>query len=256
MRLTRWDANVLARAATVATLALALIWLVTAATDEGGIAWTERAGRTLPLAPLCAAIGAWGSLVAVQARGEALALESLGRSPPQITAAAVAGGALVGLVAAAVLGAVAAVDITGFYPTAVHASSWRWHSGDFVDEVRGMRVTSDGTLVALAGLPAARALPGVPAHGRLAAALETALSGIALPLLVARTMMQRASSVPRRPSRFGTPRLHAGLVAGVAVTASVALFQAAAARRLSAAWAAVPPLFVLAYAARPLREPA
>src|SRR5260221_560077 len=36
MRVTRWDANVLSRAAMVAMLALALAWLVTAATDEGG----------------------------------------------------------------------------------------------------------------------------------------------------------------------------------------------------------------------------
>ena len=55
---TRWDARVFARSAVVAGLALGLAWLVTAATDEGGVSWGERAGRTLPLAPACAAIGA------------------------------------------------------------------------------------------------------------------------------------------------------------------------------------------------------
>src|SRR5260221_5419738 len=108
MRVTRWDANVLSRAAMIALLALALAWLVTAATDEGGVPWGERAGRTLPLAPLCAAIGAWGALAAVRARGEALALEALGRSPGGITAAAVGGRAGVGLVAASGLRPVAA----------------------------------------------------------------------------------------------------------------------------------------------------
>src|SRR5258706_6393188 len=95
MRVTRWDANVLSRAAIVAMLALVLAWLVTAATDEGGVAWGERAGRTLPLTPFCAAIGAWGALAAVRSRGEALALEALGRPPAEVAMAPVAGGRLV-----------------------------------------------------------------------------------------------------------------------------------------------------------------
>ena len=48
---TRWDRRQLVRAALTTVLTLGLAWLVTAATDEGGVAWGERAGRTLPLAP-------------------------------------------------------------------------------------------------------------------------------------------------------------------------------------------------------------
>src|ERR1700722_19834927 len=91
---TVWDTRQLARAALAATLALGLSWLVTAATDEGSVAWGERAGRTLPLAPLCAAVGAWVALAPVMARGETVALGALGRSRAQIAAAAVVGGAL------------------------------------------------------------------------------------------------------------------------------------------------------------------
>src|SRR5258708_19885440 len=52
MRVTRWDANVLSRAAMVAMLALALAWLVTPAPDEGARAWGGRPRRTLPPPPL------------------------------------------------------------------------------------------------------------------------------------------------------------------------------------------------------------
>src|ERR1700722_9478623 len=90
---TVWDTRPLARASLAAARARGLAWLVTAATDEGGVAWGERAGRTLPLAPLCAAVGAWAALAPVMARGEAAALGALGRSPAQIAAAAVGGGA-------------------------------------------------------------------------------------------------------------------------------------------------------------------
>src|SRR6516225_7575407 len=86
---TRWDSRLFLRAAVVAVAALALAWLVTAATDEGGISWGERAGRALPLTPGCAAIGVWAALAPSVARGEVRALEALGRSPAQIGAAAV-----------------------------------------------------------------------------------------------------------------------------------------------------------------------
>src|SRR6185312_432760 len=120
LRVTRWDAIVFFRAAVLAALALGLACLITAATDEGGVAWGERAGRTLPLTPICAAVGAWGALAAVRARGEVRALEALGRSRVQIAAAAVAGAAAVALVAAMCVGGLGGVDVAGFYPATVH----------------------------------------------------------------------------------------------------------------------------------------
>src|SRR5579871_4525753 len=108
--MTRWDVHALLRAAGMAVAALALGWVLTAATDEGGVSWGERAGRTLPLTPLCAAVGAWGALAPVRARGEALALEALGRTRAQIAGAAVAGSAAVALVAALAMATVHAVS--------------------------------------------------------------------------------------------------------------------------------------------------
>src|ERR1700723_416531 len=135
----------------MASAAFALAWLVTATTDEGGVAWAERVGRTLPLAPLCAAIGAAVALAPVRSRGEARALAALGRARLEIAAGAVAGAALTALLAAALLGLVRAVDVAGFFPTATHASAWRWEGGTFVDAARGLRVAADGMPERIAG---------------------------------------------------------------------------------------------------------
>jgi hypothetical protein len=235
---TRWDARQLVRAVVVAAIALGLAWLVTAATDEGGIAWRERAGRTLPLTPLCAAVGAWVALAPVRARGEALALEALGRSPAQIAAAAAVGGALVALVAAMLLGAGGrAVDVAGFFPTATHAAAWTWDGAGFVDRVQGLRVGTDGAPQRFV-VEAGTVLTGVPPFGRAAAAVATALAGLALPLLVAHASVVRARPLP------------VALAAGAALAASVVLFQAAAARLVPAWLGVLPPLVLLAVAVR------
>src|SRR6185437_13287824 len=125
-RWTPWDTRLFWRAAGSALAALALAWLVTAATDEGGVSWGERTGRTAPLAPLSAAVGVAIALAPARSRGEVGALASLGRSRLQVALAAVAGGATVALVAALVLASARTVDIAGFYPTATHGSAWRW----------------------------------------------------------------------------------------------------------------------------------
>ena len=246
MRVTRWDANVLSRAAMVAMLALVLAWLVTAATDEGGVAWGERAGRTLPLTPFCAAIGAWGALAAVRSRGEALAMEALGRSPDEIAMAAVAGGALVALVAAVAIGGVRSVDVAGFYPTATHRGGWHWEGGDFVDAVQGLRVGADGAPVRLAlGTEWTRVTP-IPRHGRAAAALATAFAGLALPMIVGRALLARPDPTSSRAAR---ERTATAMASAVAVACSVGLFQAAAVQRLPAVAAAIPSAALLVFAA-------
>jgi hypothetical protein len=239
---TRWDGRQLVRAALVAALAVALAWLVTAATDEGGLGWRERAGRTLPLTPLCAAVGAWVALAPVRARGEALALEALGRSPAQIAIAAVLGGALVAVLAAVFLGLGArAVDVEGFFPTARHASGWAWDGAGFVDGTQGLRVDAEGAALRIPA-EAAAAIGGIPAGGRVSAAVATALAGVALPLLVG-----LAASL-----RSGGWRL--AVAAGIALAASIVAFQASAVR-LAPAWlGAVPPAALLAFAAHRYRR--
>lgn len=237
---TRWDSRQLVRAVLAAALALTLAWLVTAATDEGGVAWGERAGRTLPLTPLCAAVGAWIALAPVRSRGDVLALQALGRSPAQIAAGAVAGGALVAVVAAVALGALRGVDVAGFFPTATHGSAWSWSAGVFVDAAHGLRVGADGAPASMApGLGATFA--GIPPYGRASACAVTALSGLALPLLLARSFLAR------------TPALPVVIASASAIAASVVVFQAAAAHRVPAALGVVPALMLLAFAVRRYR---
>jgi hypothetical protein len=253
LRITHWDAVVFARAAAIAGLALALAWLVTAATDEGGVPWGERAGRTLPLAPICAAVGAWGALAPVRARGEARALEALGRSRSQIGAAAIAGGAAVALVAAVAVGTVRAVDVAGFYPTAVRASAWQWQDRAFVEPVLGLRVNAEGAVDRVGPSTAPAPTMTIPPAGRAAAALATAVAGVALPMLLAhlilvpnaRTMSGGGGKSQRQRS---ADRLVAAFASAAAVATSVMLFQAAAARLVPALSAALPPVALLVFA--------
>jgi len=237
---TRWDGRQLVRAALATVLTLGVAWLVTAATDEGGVSWGERAGRTLPLTPLCATAGAWVALAPALTRGETLALEALGRSRAQIVAAAVMGGALVALVASVTLGLLRAVDVAGFFPTATHASAWTWRGAAFLDPVHGLRVAADGAPVRIAA-DAGRALAGIPPYGRASAAAVTALAGLALPLLLAHALIERSRVLP------------AALAAGAAVAASVLFFQAAAAGHLHAVLGTLPAAMLLAFAVRRYR---
>ncbi len=252
LRVTRWDAVVFARAAIVAGLALTLAWLITAATDEGGVPWGERAGRTLPLTPVCAAVGAWGALAPVRARGEVRALEALGRSRVQIALAAIAGGAAVALAAAVALGAIRAVDVAGFYPSAIHASAWRWESGAFVNRALGLVVDAGGSPAHFAPPAEVRPLAGIPKGGRAAAAIATALAGVALPMLLAQLLMARHAG-PADGERLGdagarAARWPAAAAAGAAIALSVMLFQAAAAQLVPPLCAALPPAALLAFA--------
>lgn len=245
---TTWDLRAFGRAAGVTVLTLALAWLVTAATDEGGVSWGERAGRTLPLTPLCAAVGAWVALAPARSRGEARALASLGRSRAGVGGAAVAGAAAVAVAAALLLGIARSVDLTGFYPTATHATTWRFDGGAFVDPARGLRVATDGTPQHIAALASAAMASGLPRFARLAAAMTTALAGLALPLLLAHALLGRAQD-----ARFDRTDVRLAAGAAMAVAASVVLFQAAAAQVLPSMLAPVPALVLLAFAVRRYR---
>jgi hypothetical protein len=235
-----WDSRQLARSWAAAALALGLACLVTAMTDEGGVSWAARLGRTAPLAPVCAAVGAWAALVPLRARGEALALESLGRSRAEIAAAAVSGGAMLAIVVAALLAILPPAAVAGFFPTATHASTWGWDGAGFLDVAQGLHVSASGApsrMNALAGLVAS----GVPAYGRASAAVVTATCGLALPVLLARSMLARAPALPGL------------LAAGLALAACLLLFQAAAAHRVPAPVSVVPALTLLGFALRRYR---
>jgi len=250
----------LVRAAGATALALGLVWLVTAASDEGGISWGERAGRALPLTPVCAAIGAWAALAPIRRRGETVAMAALGRSRAQVGAAAVAGAALVSLVAAVAVGLMPAVDATAFFPRAAHASTWVWQGGSFVDLTQGLLVDAGGAPVPLAA-KAWTAASILPNHGRAAAAVAVAVAGVALPLLLAHPLLGGVNAsasqggepdapAPRgRGLRHGrSGELPALLASGGVLAASTVLFQAAAGGRVPALLGAAPPVLLLAFA--------
>jgi hypothetical protein len=249
---TRWDALLWARAAAVSAIVMSVAWLVAAATDEGGVGWGARAGRTLPLTPVCAALGVWAALAPVRARGEARALQALGRSPAQVSAAAVVGAATIAVVAALAIGALHRVDVAGFYPTATHARTWEWRAPAFVDRTRGLRVAADGAPERLPQAASATTPGSIPPHGRLAAALAMALAGLALPMLVAHAAVGSGPASDRdRQRRYDRATIVA--VSGAAVVTSVLCFQAAAARLLPAMTGVLPPLALLAFAWRRYR---
>jgi len=238
-----WDVRDGLRALAFGGLALVLAWLITAATDEGGVAWAERAARTLPLVPACAALGTWLGQARAWARGEGRTLATLGRAPLATSAPAVLGGAAVACAAALAMALSGQVDVSGFFPVARAPDAYvsQGH-GVFLDSATGYRIEADGAIrppASEASAPSPRSSP-VPPYGRAAAALSTGLAGLALPLLVARAA---------RGSGWG----RAGLLA-VAVAASTLLFHAAAAH-LVGALAAVLPSFVLLWlaAARTMR---
>ena len=252
LRVTRWDAVVFLRAAALAGVALAVACLITAATDEGGVPWGERAGRTVPLTPVCAAVGAWGALAPVRARGEVRALEALGRSRMQIAVAAIAGAAAIALLAAGAVGALRAVDVTGFYPSTSHRNAWRWEGDSFVSPTRGLRVEADGSPVRVGPPAEAPPLEKTPPAGRAAASLATAFAGVALPMLLAQLLLERHAgpSAQQRLGSSGGPgsARWPALASAAAVVGSLMLFQAAAARLVPALLAALPPAALLAFA--------
>jgi hypothetical protein len=242
VRATVWDRAIFVRSAGVATLAVGLAWILTVTTDEGGVSWGERAGRALPLAPLCAAVGVWGALAPIRARGEAIALGALGRTRGEIAASAVAGGATIALIMALAIWTVSAVSLDGFYPTARHADEWRWEGDAFVDPMQHLRVGKDGEPVRTPGagsqVPSITPIPAA----RAAAGLYTAMAGMGTALWCAHAMLAPLG----RATMCGAPIPRSAIAAvSISAVATIFLFQAAAAQLIPALVATIPPLMLL-----------
>ena len=238
---TEWDARTFARGAMIAALTLALVAVVTAASDEGGLAWGVRAGRTLPLAPVCSAVGAWLALAPARARGDDRALAALGRSPWEREAAAIAGGAIIAVLSSVAIAGVARVDVAGFYPRAEESIRWAHDGAGFTSDDGRWRVGAGGVPVPTPGATAATAATGTPAGGRASAALSTAALGLALPMLVARVRSRRAAAIALAAS-------------GAGALATLLAFQAAAATLAPALLAPLPALLLLVCAASRYRS--
>jgi len=242
--MTRWDTRSFLRALAATLVGLAVVWLVTAATDEGHLSFGVRAGRTLPIAPLCSAIGAALALGTARVRDETRALEALGRSPGETARAAALGAATPSVLVALALAVSPAIDVSGFYPRPPRGDTFTYADGAFASASLGVRVAADGEPRPIEGTEVG-ADEGLPRAARLSAATATAASGFALALVAARAVL-RASLLDRRARR----RRRTVAIAQVAACAMFTLvaFQAAAARVAPALLAALPPAALLAVA--------
>jgi hypothetical protein len=239
--LTVWDIRTCLRALGAALLALVVVWLVTAASDEGQLTAGARAGRTLPLAPLCSAVGAALALGTARVRQEARTFETLGRSPIATSRSAAIGAAFPSLVVAIAIAFLPSVDVSAFYPRAARSDTFVYMTDGFVSPSLGVRIDVDGEAHALEGSTPSSD-DDLPSGARRSAALATALAGIALSLLTAEAAVRRSLSGPRARRRARIAALVFGI--GSALLMLVA-FQAAAARTAPAALAMVPPALLL-----------
>jgi hypothetical protein len=235
MILTAYDRQTALRASLTAALAMVVAWLVAASTDEGGLAWSTRLVRVLPLSPGCAAIGTWAALARGRARGEALAVAALGRNPWQSSAAAVLGGAAVGLAAAFRIATLGTGDVRAFFPVSPRPTFYRFDGASFVDGLGRLRIAADGTIRTLG--PGISALPvaGLPDGATAAAALAIAFAAVAFPLVAARTGERTA--------------LRAGVLIGATLLSSILFFHAAAVGLIRPVICPVPSILLLAVAA-------
>lgn len=222
----------LARRVLVAQVVLFLVALaVSSATDEGGVAFSERLARTLPLAPFTSALAALLVVVQVRRRGEERALAALGLAPAQVALWC----SLVACAtpsAAALAIATGAVGIGGFYPSPPTAPAFVDDGVGFASEELGVAVDGDGELHPLdtpAGHPGSHSLPR---GARAVAALGSLVGGLALAL----------SATRGRGGRVLWALSPAALVAVVSLLA----YQLAAAGRIPTALATAPMLGLLA----------
>ncbi|MGH7269002.1 MAG: hypothetical protein ACREJ3_01110, partial [Polyangiaceae bacterium] len=133
----------------------------------------------------------------------------------------------------------------------------------FMNRRRGLRMEADGTLLRVASPAETPGTAAIPPRGRAAAALTTALAGIALPMLLAEWFLdeRRARDRGRWVRRIRRPHEGAGTrrvvlsATAIAIAASILLFQAAALNRAPALFATLPWAALLALALSRSREP-
>ena len=143
--MTPWDIRAMFRALGATVLGVIVVWLVTAASDEGQLTAGARAGRTLPLVPLCSAVGAALALGTARIRQEARAFETLGRSPAQTGRTAALGAALPSVLIALAILALPSVDVAAFYPRAARGEAFVHEGGGvFISPTLGVRIAADG----------------------------------------------------------------------------------------------------------------
>jgi hypothetical protein len=235
--LTAWDVKVAGRTLALVAVAFVGALLLGAATDEGGVAWIDRVARTLPVLPIAGAVGAWLAMSPLRTRGDLRALAAIGRNPWQIARPAIAASIAAHVVAAA-LALSSSVAVSTFYPRASARPPVVFRDGDFVDEGKGVRIHTDGTMTG-AEIIAPPQRDRVPPLGRVTVAGVLLLAGMALPMW--------ALALGRRRVR---PALAIAATGG----ATIFCFHAAAVGALPALTAVVPSGALLVGAALRYRQ--
>jgi hypothetical protein len=227
--LTVYD-SLLGRRAAVLGIALAvLIFLAMLGTDDAASTHAGRLGRLSALSSLAGGGGAFLALAQARSRGEILALGATGVSPTRASLGAVVGGALVGLLGAA-LAFIPGVDLTPLFPHALPVEGvWVPDGAAWLDRARGVRVAADG-VVSWAGAPSAANLAAVSSTPFAATLAALVLSAAALPLWAAAR----------------GPLLRRAVVSFAVASAGVFVFHLVAAQRIGAMTLMVPPLLLLA----------
>lgn len=241
---TRWDSLVAQRAFGATALLVVISIIVTAASDEGGVAWRERITRSVPAWPLACAGGVAIVIARARRRGETRALESLGATPRRIRRPATMGGVF-GVLAALGVAAAMAVPLGSLYPQPPADLGLEPEGDAFVSVAAGRRVEADGTVVDLD--PKARG-------GTAPSGVEPSPLAIWTTLVMATVAMGIVAAHP-----WGRPAAFRLAILGIAVLASLLGFQLAAAGRATAWIGSIPMLlyagFVLAMERAPERRP-
>ncbi|MCB9580725.1 MAG: hypothetical protein H6717_27090 [Polyangiaceae bacterium] len=152
-------------------------------TDEAGSTTAMRVARLCAFTPALALIAAELVIVQARSRGELLALEALGVSPPRALLGAFAASFCLGIAATAlVLSPVA--DASSLFPAVSRPASWVVQAGALVDVAHGITVSGDGSIA----LGVAQQVPEVAGvSGGVAAALCIGpLAALGPPWLAAR----------------------------------------------------------------------
>ncbi|MEO9233012.1 MAG: hypothetical protein ABI421_06765 [Polyangiaceae bacterium] len=187
------------RALALAALVFAVALAISAASDEGGVRFATRLGRTLPLAPICGAIAAWLTLASERAKIEALALESIGRAPALNNAGAVFGGALFALAAASLVAFSSHIDVEAIFPSFSSAPRIEWNGNVFIDSSHGVSFAANGEAQSLPdatkNADVQMPIAAAPAHERGGASVALAFAAIAFPLFAASAIRRVSAAI-------------------------------------------------------------
>jgi hypothetical protein len=229
MSLTAYDSLLVRRTAAIGAALGALLFLGMLGTDDVASTHAGRLGRLAGLSSLAGGAGAFLAFAQARSRGELRALSATGVTPARAALGAVMGGAVVGLLGAA-LAMWPGVDLTPLFPHALPTDGgWVRDNGAGLDRARGVRIASDGA-VSWAGIPGAvesRVLASIPVTATFAA---LTLGAFALPLW----------------ATAQGPVVRRAWVSFVVASAAVFVFHLVAAHQVRAMSLVIPPLLLLA----------